>query len=619
VVLDGKPVTVVGVMPPGFLSPDSADTGVWMPDAIVPVAANPRLVSLVSVIGRLKPGVTLEQARANLEWIARGMDREYPAPWSTYRAAASVRIVALQEQLTSSSRMAIKVLMGAVFFILLIVCANLANLFLARSLEREKEISIRMAIGASRARIVRLLLTETMLFALVAGCVSLIFLYWASSALRFLVPAVVSGHVAVDLNVFEFAAICSILTGFLFGVLPSLTASRTQPGPRNSRLRQGLVVAQLALSVVLLIGAGLMLRTFLLVLSLNPGFDPHNILLADVSLAPLETYTPARQTEFFDRALANLHRIPGVERVAATSASPLAPFNDIAAGLHAEGEPETSETICMTSASPDYFRLLSIPILEGRAFNDNDRPGSPHVAIINRTLALVLFKDRDPLGRRVQLGENSWATVVGIVGDIRHRALDDKIWPELFQPYTQAPSAWMSLLIRTTVDPSAIAPAMRSAIRAIDPTQPVFNMQSMETRLNRSLSQRRQRAFLIGAMAPLAFLIAAIGVYATVAYSAVRRTHEIGIRVAVGAKPTDVLNLIVSEGVRLAIAGVGLGTIAAFGLTRFLSSLLYEIHPRDSATFIVVSLLLLAAATIASLIPAMRATRIDPLTALREQ
>ncbi len=620
VVLDGKAATVVGVMPPGFLYPDAADTGVWMPDAIQPGATTPaRHMRFVSVIGRLKPGVKLQEARSNLAWIARGMDREYSTPWSTYHAAAAVRVVSLQEQLTSGSRMAVKVLMAAVLFILLIVCANLANLFLARSLEREKEISIRMAIGASRGRIVRLLLTETMLFALIAGCAGLTILYWGNTALRFLVPAVVSSHIAVDWNVLGFTAICSILTGLLFGVLPALTASRAQPGPRSSRLRQGLVIAQLALSVVLLIGAGLLLRTFLLVLNVNPGFDPHNVMLADVSLAPVETYTPARQTEFFDRALANLQRIPGVERVAVTSASPLVPFNEVAAGLHAEGEPETSDTVVMTSSSADYFRLLGIPILEGRSFNDDDRPGRSRVAVLNRTLAGILFKDRDPIGHRVQIDTDSWVTVVGVVGDMRHRALDDKVWPELFQPYTQAPSAWMSVLIRTSVDPSGVAPVMRTAIRAVDPSQPVFDLQSMETRVSHSLSQRRERAFLIAAIAALAFIIAVIGVYGVVSYSALRRTHEIGIRVAVGANPTNILNLIVGEGLRIGIIGVGIGAGAALSLTRYLSSFLYGVNARDLATFGLVSLLLLAAATAASLIPAIRATRIDPLTALREQ
>jgi putative ABC transport system permease protein len=635
VILDGAPHVIAGVMPSGLLFPASADTGVWLPDAVGPGDTVPsRGMNLVTVIGRLKRGVNRDQARADLEVIARRMDSQYLAPWSRYHAAAKVRVVSLQTQLTSGSRTALYVLLAAVGFILLIVCANLANLCLARAVTRNKEIAIRAAIGASRARVARLLLVESLVLGALGGTAGLALAYWGSSALRFLLPEIVTAAAPIDWHVLGFVALCSLATGILFGALPALTASRLDlnanlkdSGTPRMRTRRGpsvsdvLAVGQLALSLILLIGAGLLLRSFLDVLRVNSGFDPRNILIADVSLAPVEMYTPARQVAFYDRALSALKTVQGVEYAGLSSSTPLVPFNEVASGLRVEGETESDETVCVTSANDDYFTALRIPLLAGRLFDDRDRQGKPRTAIINQTLARVLFKNRDPIGRRINYGdgEDPWVTVVGIVGDIHHRALDRKVWAELFLPYAQAPSHWMSFVIRSSGDPSRLSPAIRKAVQSIDRDQPLFGMGSLDERVSESLAQRRSRAFLLCALALVALLIAVVGVYSVVSYSATQRTHEIGIRLALGAQPRDVWRLIMLEGLRTASVGGGLGLAGALALTRLLKSFLFGVSTTDGLTFASLCLLLIAAASLASHLPARRAMKVDPIVALRHE
>jgi putative ABC transport system permease protein len=635
VILDGAPHVIAGVMPYGLLFPASADTGVWLPDAVGPGDTVPsRGMNVVTVIGRLKQGVNRDQARADLEVIARRMDSQYPAPWSKYHAAAKVSVVSLQTQLTSGSRTALYILLAAVGFILLIVCANLANLCLARAVTRNKEIAIRAAIGASRARVARLLLVESLVLGVLGGVVGLALAYWGSSALRLLLPEIVTAAAPIDWHVLGFAALCSVATGILFGGLPALTASRLDlnanlkdSGTPRMRTRRGpsvrniLAVAQLALSLILLIGAGLLLRSFLDVLRVNSGFDPHNVLIADVSLAPVEMFTPARQVAFYDRALSALKTVPGVEYAGLSSSTPLVPFNEVASGLRAEGEPESDETVCVTSANADYFAALRIPLLAGRFFDERDRQGKPRTAIINQTLARVLFKNRDPIGRRINHGEGEdpWVTVVGIVADIRHRALDGKIWPELFLPYEQAPSNWMSFVIRSSGDPSRLSPVIRKAMQSIDRDQPLFGMGSLDERVSESLAQRRSRAFLLCALALVALLIAVVGVYSVVSYSATQRTHEIGIRLALGAQPRDVWRLIMLEGLRTASIGGVVGLAGALALTRVLKSFLFGVSTTDGLTFASLCLLLIGAASLATYLPARRAMKVDPIVALRHE
>lgn len=617
--LDGASHTVLGVLPAGFRCPGALETGVWLPDAAPASQSAPgmSMAFLTGVIGRLKPGVSPEQAQANLEVIARSMDSQYPRPWSGYHAAAKARVMPLQEHMASGSRTAILVLMGAVAFILLIVCANVANLFLARSVAREREIAIRAAIGASRARLARLLLVEGLVLGTLGGSLGVVLLHWGVPALRFLAPAALAANIPIDSTVLGFALACSMATVLLFGMVPALAASKTNVRPSRSRLRGGLVVVQLALSLILLIGAGLLTRTFLLLVGTTPGFDPRNVLMASVSLAPLELYSPARSADFFHRGVDAIQTIPGVEHAAITSESPLVEYNNVASGLHAEGQPESEEVVCITSANAAYFRALRIPLLKGRLFNEGDRDGARRVAILNQSLARALFKDRDPIGARISGPGEAMLTVVGVVADFRHRALDDVIWAELFQPYEQAPSPWMTLVVRSAAPPSVLAPAIRKAVQSIDRNQPVFGVESLEDRLSNSLAERRQRALLLGIFAGVALLIAAVGVYAVMAYSVTRRTHEIGIRIALGAQRRDVLHMVMSEGLRVALAGVVIGLAGALALTRVLSSFLYGVDAADVTTYAAVCLMLIAAASLASYLPARRATKVDPLEALR--
>ena len=636
ITLNGRSFTVIGVMPAGFVDPAGAGTGVWLPDAVDAKSSLPgrSMRFLGGVIGRLKPGVTPGEARANLEVIARRMDNQYPAPWSRYHAAASVRVLPLQEQLTNNSTIAIRVLMGAAGFILLIVCANVANMFLSRVPAREREIAIRAAMGASRSRVVRLLLMESLLVGACGGLAGLAVMYGGIPVLGFLVPEAIRQPVPIDARVVGFAAFCALGASLLFGLSPALAASRLDLNaslkeggahPRRyrggARLRGVLAVAQIALSLVLLVGAGLLLRSFMLLARVDPGFNPRGVLLAEVSLAPQELYGPARQAGYFRRALEAIRRIPGVEYAAATDESPLATFQSLASGLAAEGEPPSDAGVCPTSASEDYFQALEIPLLAGRFFDGSDREGTERVAIINRALARTLFQDRDPVGRRIRFGgaDDPWVRVIGVVGDIRHRGLDEKIWPELFQPYQQAPSPWMSLVVKASTDPEALIPAIRKAVAAIDRHQPLFDIQPLARRLADSVADRRQRAFLLGSLALVALTIAVVGVYGVVAYSVTRRMHEIGVRMALGAQRGDVLGMVVAEGLRIALAGVVLGLAGAMGLTRVVASFLYGVTPTDALTFVSVCAVLILAACLASYVPARRATRVDPMAALRHE
>jgi putative ABC transport system permease protein len=634
--LNGVPYTVVGVMPPGFMDLGAADTGIWLPDAVDAKSSMPgrSMGFLNGVIGSLKPGVTIEAARANLEVVARRMDSQYPTPWSSYHAAASARVLPLQEQLTAGSKTVIYVLMGAVGFILLIVCANVANMFLSRTVAREKEIALRAALGASRARLVRLLLAESLLLGVCGGLAGMALMYVGVSGLGFLMPATIPQHVPIDARVLGFAAFCSLATSILFGLAPALTVSRLDlntslkdGGAHSARHRRGfrfrgaLAVGQVALSLVLLIGAGLLLRSFLALVGVNPGFNPRNVLLAEVSLAPRELYGPEQQAQFFQRALEAIQKKPGVQYAAVTDESPLATFQSLASGLAAEGQPEKDAVVVPASASADYFKALQIPLREGRFFNDGDRDGGRRVAIINQTLAGIFFPGLNPVGRRIEFGQGKdpWVTVVGVVADIRHRGLDDKVWPELYQPYEQAPSPWMSFVIKTSADPSGLIPALRKVVMGIDRNQPLFDLQSLDQRLSNSVAQRRQRAFLLGTFAFVALAIAVIGVYGVMAYSVARRTHEIGVRIALGAQPQAIVKMVVGEGMRMALLGVAIGLAGARVQSRILSSFLYGVTATDAATFISVCLLLISAASIATCIPALRATHVDPMVALRNE
>jgi putative ABC transport system permease protein len=621
ITLNGTPVTVVGVMPPGFIYPDGPDVAVWLPDAVLPADTVPsRSPRLVRVIGRLKRGVTMEQARADLEAIARGLDDQYPTPWAGYHAAAKVRVVSLQKQLTADSEMATAALMGAVGFLLLTACANVANLFLARSVTRRKEIAMRTAIGAARLDVVRMLLAESLVLGALGGTLGMAILFLGRDAVQFLMPKALAQGIPIDWRVLTFTAGCSLAAGLLFGLAPALIAASVdvnsvlketaiRPGRRLSAV---LAAGQVALSLVLLAGAGLLIRSFLILASTNPGFDARNVMMATVMLRPLEAYGAERQVEFFDRMLAGIEKLPGVRYAAVTSSPPMAQFNAVASGLRADDGPETSDTVAVTSVSRQYFQALGIRLVSGRFFDARDGRDGPRVAIVNQTLARTLFHDRNPIGRRI----NS-TVVVGMVADIRHRALDDKVSPELFLPFQQSPSPWITVLVRGTGDPSALAAPMRRVAQAIDPGQPLFDVELLERKVSKSLTERREQATVLGVLAALALLIAVVGIYGVISYSVARRTHEIGLRMALGAERNDVVRMVVKSGLRIAGFGIAVGLVGALLATRILKTLLYGVEATDPTTFGLVCSILAAAAFLASYLPARRASIVDPMTALR--
>jgi putative ABC transport system permease protein len=414
-----------------------------------------------------------------------------------------------------------------------------------------------------------------------------------------------------------------VAAGLLFGLAPALAASRVDvnSGLKETAIRSGgrlpafLTAAQIALSLVLLAGAGLTIRSFLILASTHPGFDAHNVLTASANLRPMEAYGPEREAEFSGRMLAGIEKLPGVRYAAVTSSPPMEQFNAIGAGLRADDGPEGGFTYAENSVSAGYFQTLGIPLVAGRFFDARDSRESAPVIIVNRTLARLLFQDRDPLGHKI----DGKTTVVGVVADVRHRALDDKVWPETFLPFAQSPSSWITVLVRGSGDPAMLAAPIRAVAHSIDASQPLFDVQLLEHRVAESLAERRERMTVLAAFAALALLIAVVGIYGVMSYSVVRRTHEIGLRMALGASRGDVLRLMVGSGLRMAAFGMAVGLAGALLVTRVLKTFLYGVEPTDKATFCAVCAILGAAAFFASYLPARRAAAVDPMAALRRE
>jgi putative ABC transport system permease protein len=629
-VLDGVSYRVIGVMPRQFFQPGSLKEGVWLPFAVPPEAERPaRAMGIVSVIGRLKPGVGVQQAQAALEVATRRMDNQYPPPWSRYHASAHPRVIPLRDWLTRDIRPALYVMLGAVGLVLLIACANVANLLLARAVSREKEIAVRAALGAGRARLIRQMLTESTLLALGAGGLGLLLLPVSTTILQLYVPDSLSAHAHVDLRVLAMTTVCCVLAGIIFGLAPALMASKTRlteslkesaarfgESKTHRRLRSGLVVVQLALSVVLLVGAGLLVKSFLLLLKVNSGINPHDILTAGVPLAEGNVYDPARQREFYRQVLDRLQTMPGVEFAGATTETPFTMFNALGSGLRPEGQQEANITYCPGTVTPDYFKAMGIRLLSGRFFDKHDAAGTLPVVILDQSLARALYPGQDAVGRRI-LDDGVWKTVVGVVADTRHLGLSESVMPELFSTYLQEPSGFMEIVVRTTSDPLSYAPALRSAVLAVDKNQPLADVKTMDQLVSESLSTRRERLLLLGTFAILAVLIAASGVYAVTAYSVTRRTHEIGVRLAMGARREDIMEMMMVQGLRIIFLGIAAGLAGALVLSRALGSFLYHTAPTDLLTFATVPLLLGAIACLAVYVPARRATRVDPMVTLR--
>ena len=637
--LDLQPYTVVGILPSGFQILQPADVFLpFMPWAkTLPDDRNwhPGIVPLA----RLKQGVSKEQARSEMIGITKRLEQQYP----DYNTGTSADVVGLQDEIVQNSRPALLLLLGAVSFVLLIACANVANLLLARAASRGREVAIRTAMGASRGRVIRQLLTESVLLSLAGGLLGVIVALAAVGLLPKIAGDSIPQGAPIGLDpwVLAFTAVVSLFTGLLFGIVPALRTANldlrgtlnegsrgSTAGPGQHVLRGALVAMEIALAMLLLVGSGLLLRSFSRLQEVPPGFQPDHLLVADIPLSPTAYAKPQDRYQFFDRLVERAKSLPGVRSAAAASFLPVSGGGSII-HFNITGRPPKSPHEFVAAGyrtiTPNYLETLGVPLLQGRFFTRGDNEKSPAVVIINATMAHTFFPNENPLGKRLQLGalpeqEVPTMEIVGVVGDV-HFGLGTDPQAEMYLPYRQAdlllPVFQLSVVMRTAGDPSLETSALRSALAEIDPNQPLVKVRTMEENMATTVAQPRFRTWLIGILAMLALVLAAVGVYGVMSYTVTQRTSEIGVRVALGAQPKDVFRIIVGEGLRLALFGVGVGLVAALVLTRLLQSFLFGISAYDPLTFIAVSLLLTLVAVAASYFPARRATRVDPMIALR--
>jgi putative ABC transport system permease protein len=635
--LSGTSYTIVGVMPASFHFGKNDNDELWPILQLHPLAQRPPF--FLAVVGRLNPRVSAAQASADASRIAADVTRQYPRSDKVNALA-----VPLKEVLVGNSRRALLVLLGAVGVVLLIGVVNVASLQVARSAARGKEMAVRSALGASRSRLVRQLLTESILLSAIGGALGLAIAHWGFDVVVSLNPGVVPRMDEIGLNgtVLLYTLGIAMLSGVLFGLTPTFRmsawgvgASLNQSGrgsPESSAssvLHNFLVVSEFSLALILLIGAGLLIRSFARLQSVSPGFDPAHILTMRVPL-PAAQYTKASQvTGFYQGLLDNIESKPGVQAAGITMSLP-PNLLEVENPFHMEGQSyELGKASYLAEEIPvsrDYFRALGIPLLSGRFFDDSDRASGRHSLVINQTMARRYFSAKDAEGQRVQTGDanpkSDWYTIVGVVGDVKYEGLDAKEQPTMYVPYTD--DGWnpwftksMSLVVRTTGNSAQIGPAVREVVLALDNTVPVTDVATMDELLSKSVSGPRFRTALIASFAGLALVLAAIGIYGVLAYSVTRRTHEIGLRVALGAQRGQVLRFIMEQGARLALAGVAIGLVASFALTRLMSSLLFQVSPTDPIIFVGVSLFLFLVALAACYVPARRAMRVDPMVALR--
>jgi putative ABC transport system permease protein len=643
VILDGIGYTVVGVTPPDFRLLD-VPSELWIPYALDSKELNPRnrAARTLRVIARLKPGATLLQAQAEMRSIARRLELADPDANTGYSAS----VIPLRDQLVGDIRTTLWMLLGAVLFVLLIACANVANLLLARAGAREREISLRAALGANPARLLRQLLTESVLLSLAGGLLGLVLAAWSISLLKQLGPATLPRlkEIGVDWRVLGFTLLISAATGIIFGLAPALASLRTDlnsvlrsagrlssaGGPAAARFRDALVIAEMAACVVLLTGAGLLIRSFARLESVNPGFQPDHVLTMQIEL-PESRYSDFNIGLFYKRLLERLQVLPGVRFAAIARKAPLSGGDDTSLNFIIENRPLIERSADQNRAqyravSADYFDALRIPLIRGRHFDRTDGANTPGVVVINETLARTFFGGEDALGKRIQSGldDSAWCTIIGVVRDVKHQGLDAQDKPETYYHYLQVPppvmgfvEGAMTVVLRTVPEPDSLAAAARGEVRKMDPSLAVYDVHSMESLLDSSLAQPRFRTTLLGVFAGLALLLAAVGLYGVIAYSVARRTNELGVRMAMGAQRNDVLKLVLGQGAKLAIFGIAIGLGVAFGAMRVISKLLFGVNAADPLTFAVTALLILAVAFGSSLIPAWRAIKVDPVVALR--
>ncbi|HLW77986.1 MAG TPA: ABC transporter permease, partial [Terriglobia bacterium] len=638
--LDAQPYKVVGVLPPGFQILQPAD--VFLP--FVPWAKtlpddrnwHPGIIP----IARLKAGVTVEQARTEMRAITKRLEEQYPV----YNTGTSADVAGLQDRLVQSARPALILLLSAVGFVLLIACVNVANLLLARAAARRKEVAVRTALGASRGRVIRQLLTESVLVGVAGGGLGLALARWITVAplLRLAAGTLPDvGAIRVDYRVLAFTAGISILTSVIFGLVPAWRTVRldlrealndasrgSSSGPAHHRLGAALVVAEIALAMLLMVGAGLFLRSFDRLQDVEPGFQTSRLLVADLPLSPTTYAKPQQRFQFFDRLLERARALPGVRSAGAASFLPVSGGGSIIS-FNIYGRPPKSPHDFVAAGyrtvTPGYLETLGVPLLQGRMLTDRDKEDAVPVVILNATMARTFFSGENPLGKRLQIGAlpykgGPWMEVVGVVGDMRP-GLGADPQAEMYLPYRQAdavlPVFQLSVVLRTAVDPLAEVSALRGTLRDLDANQPLVRVRTMEDNMAATVAAPRFRTWLLGIFAGLAVLLAAVGVYGVMSYSVNQRTSEIGIRMTLGAQPADVFRVVVGEGLRLSLAGVAIGLGASLAVTRLLHGFLFEVSAADPATFAAVAGLLTVVALAASYLPARRATKVDPMVALR--
>jgi putative ABC transport system permease protein len=639
VTLRGVNYTIIGVMPQEFEFPKGAD--VWAPltASMSQRAIENRGAVFLQAVGRLKPGVTVEQANAELNTITARLSHQYP---ETNAEGHQVVITPLAQHIFGNARPALHLLLAASLLLLLIACGNIANLLLARATARQREIAVRAALGASRSRLLRQFLTESLVLAFIGGTCGILLAFWLVNLLIYLAPADIPRieTVAINGTVAAFTCLITLLTVAVFGIVPALSTSKIDlneslketttkvAGARQSRrLRSALVIGEVAITLMLLIGANLIGRSFLNLRQVPLGFDPQNVLTMQLSLQGQKYREASARQDFFKQLLERVESHPGVVAAGAVLIRPLEGTIGWDMPYATEGQtPDEANRNAVPNyqvITPRYFRAMSIPLIKGRDFSENDSEESQGVVIISETMARRIFAPgSDPIGQRIKLEpsdpESAWRTVVGVVSDVRYRELGDVRF-DVYVPYRQSPVVFRYLIIRTSSDPQAFAPMVRLEVAALDPTQAVTDVKTMEQLVARSLSRPRFNMILLSFFALLAALLASIGIYGVMSYSVTQRTNEIGIRMALGAQRRDVLKLIVNHGLKLSLIGIGLGAVGAFLLTRVMTSLLFGVSATDPLTFILVGAFLLTVALLACYLPARRATKIDPLVALRHE
>jgi putative ABC transport system permease protein len=638
ITLNEKVNTIVGVLPANFGwhiqkgTQASRPADIWVPFQITNELRQ-RRGRFASAVARLKPGVSMDQAQREMDTIGARLAQQYPE----FNATWGVNVVPLRTQFTGEIRRPLYILLGAVGFVLLIACANVANLLLARASARRKEIAVRAGLGASRWRIARQLLTESVMLSLAGGVLGVLVAWWGTKALVALSPPALIDlkSVGVSLPVLAFTLGLSLMTGIVFGLIPSLEATRfdlqdsLKEGGKNvggtagsHRVRSLFVVTQVALALVLLVGAGLLLKSFNRLQSVDPGFNANNLLTMRVTLPFAKYQEDSKRIDFFKKALEQVRAIPGVEAAGAINSPP---FTGLYPGTNVEvdgqklppGE-ELKTGVCVTDAN--YFATMQIPLKQGRMYTEQEATEMRHVVLVNEEFVRKNLGGQDPLGRRLTIymkDDNVPTEIIGVVADHKHLALDVPIEPMVYWPYAELVYTGMTLMIRTRGDAATVAPAARNVIRSLDPRQPIGEVATMEKLLSTSVARSRFSASLLTVFSFVALVMAAVGIYGVMSYSVLQRTHEIGVRMALGAQRLDVLKLVVKKGIVLGVVGVAAGLAASFGLTRLISTLLFEVTATDAATFTAVSVGLFLVTLIACYVPARRATRVDPLKALR--